>query len=135
MQTFIKCKYKNNCIHLSNVCDGNVDCVLGEDEMLCEISTFICPNICDYLLLTIRYLYLSTSLENIYDAMPFTVVSILYSKECFHIDKFNKFENVIYLILVHNSISHVCNYVSNWILLDLTDLSYNLISNVERNCF
>ena len=130
-----KCKYRNNCIYLSNVCDGNVDCVLGEDELFCKISTFICPNICDCLLFAIRCLHLSTSLENIYDALPFKVVSILYSKECFHIDKFNTFENVIYLILVHNNISHVCNYTSKWILLEILDLSYNLISNVERYCF
>ena len=129
-----KCKYRDNCIHLSNVCDGNVDCVLEKDEMFCEIGTFICPTICDCLVFAIKCLHLSVSLEKNY-ALPFTVVSILYSQEFFHIDKFNKFENVRYLMLVYNNILHVCNYTSNWILLEILDLSYNLISNIERNCF
>ena len=130
-----KCKNRNNCIHLSNVCDGNVDCILGEDEMFCKISTFICPTICNCLVFAIRCLHLSINLEQLYNALPFAVVSILYSQEFFHINKFNKFENVRYLILVHNNISHVCNYTSNWILLEILDLSYNLISNIEKNCF
>ena len=78
-----KCKYRDNCIHLSNVCDGNVDCVLGEDEMFCEISTFICPTICDCLVFAIRCFHLSVSLEKNYDTLPFTVVSILYSQDFF----------------------------------------------------
>ena len=130
-----RCKYRDSCIHLSNVCDGYVDCAFGEDEIFCKLSTFICPTICDCLVFAIRCLYLSVNLDQFYDTFPFTVISILFSPEVFYIDKFNKFENVINLILVHNNISHVCNYTSNWMVLEILDLSYNLISSIERNCF
>ena len=42
--SLFKCQNQTKCLHLSDVCNKNRDCLLGDDELLCHF--FVCPTEC-----------------------------------------------------------------------------------------
>ena len=44
--TMFHCRSSQICIHNGDVYDRNVDCLLGDNEILCDFSHFICPEGC-----------------------------------------------------------------------------------------
>ncbi len=41
-----RCSNSTACIHINDVCDQSSDCVLEDDEALCSLNTFKCPEVC-----------------------------------------------------------------------------------------
>ena len=49
-----RCKNASQtCIHVGNICDGNKDCPLGDEELCCSLNQYKCPLKCNCFLLVI----------------------------------------------------------------------------------
>ena len=48
-----RCHDTYTCILLQNVCDGHIECVLGDDELFCELKDTLCPANCQCILFAI----------------------------------------------------------------------------------
>ena len=45
-QYMFRCRQSKLCLHVANVCDGSFECPQNDDELLCQISNFMCPTKC-----------------------------------------------------------------------------------------
>ena len=57
--SLFKCRSSQICAHLGDVCDGEKDCLLEDDELMCDIKD-TCPKSCDCLLCALSCVHLHT---------------------------------------------------------------------------
>ena len=147
-----KCKFTNHmCIPLRDICNNRSDCPFYDDEQLCKIDTFVCPQSCDCLSLAVSCKYFTTFV----DLQFLLMVAISHSPLYFVTDSYPLFFNSVRLIFVHNQLESVCfsnlsrklvflNVSNNKIQcvqscfpesLKILDLNFNNIKHLSTNNF
>ena len=128
-----KCKTSSMCIHLDDVCDGYTDCLLGDDENLCDLAGIQCKFQCHCLFYALFCKDTSVSFFDKAD-LPYVSVCInfcnLSNPIAFHI-----FPHAAFLDFSHNSIVEFCHLVWKSSYLLSLDFSHNKIKSIQRHCF
>ena len=132
-----KCRQTFRCIHMYNICDGNIDCPMNDDEILCDVKHCIDQCIClnhaikcndsQVLHSTILYFQLGN----------FVFVDMSYTKNIQFV--LHLLKNTLILISKQSFISKLysCNSLDSKIKLQILDLSFNKILVLKRfnfNC-
>ena len=73
------CRSSQICIHNDDVCDRNVDCPLGDEEILCDFSYIICPEGCLCYNLVIQCFGSVSSINTLTVDLPHTFVFIIHT--------------------------------------------------------
>ena len=133
--TFFRCRGSQICIHLGNVCDGFKDCIQGDNELLCEIHNMDCPSKCECLALAINCSHISIVPSNLSNFSPYLAVTVLYSRIHNLYNFITSLKNVQIVHFQDNNIINKCNFYDSFYPAKVIDNSYNIINNLEKNCF
>ncbi len=129
----VMCHESHLCIHISNVCDGHIDCPQEEDESMCGLSRFQCPAGCHCLVYASDCKHVTFDVSN--TEIMFCQLQALTMSNCSFVDngilKFN-FQSIIYLSLQKSKIHSVCGIITPQV--ELFDVSFNLQSCLTRWC-
>ena len=122
-----RCHDTYTCILLQNVCDGHIECVLGDDELFCELKDTLCPANCQCILFAISCTDAWIP-QNMY-----VYISIKFSK-VFIIQFVEHGQNVIYLQILNSQLTSPCHidYPKKLKILDFARNSFKVIS---KFCF
>ena len=129
-QHMFACQGSQQCVHLYDVCNGQKDCPLGEDEMVCGLKDVTCPKECQCLLYAMKCQSLTQEFQGNY---PHRSLTILHSDAGFFFSVMHSFEDVLYLRLSKCNLSQICP-IGLKSLLSLS-VQRNLITRIEHNCF
>ena len=128
------CRYSQICIHNNDVCDRNVDCPLGDDEILCDFLYIICPEGCLCYNLVIQCFGSVSSINTLTFHLPHTFVFILHTAiKSLAISR--NFLKIIYLSVGNNRINSVCDHLSNNNTIIYFDANNNILTKLWRFCF
>ena len=128
----VSCSGSSQCIHPGNVCDGDKDCKLGDDEQLCELHDITCPSNCTCLMFGLHCLKVVFSVHHL--QLPHLFISVSDSKIESLEGIINSFKEPLFAELVNNSILDICSvYFPNTLVL--LDFSVNKLSSFMKNCF
>ena len=126
----LRCHDTYTCILLQNVCDGHIECVLGDDELFCELKDTLCPANCECILFAISctdawipqnmHVYISIKFSKV-----FIIDVIQFVEHC---------QNVIYLQILNSQLTSPCHidYPKKLKILDFARNSFKVIS---KFCF
>ena len=136
-RSMFNCRNSKICIHLGNVCDEYIDCPLADDEYLCQLSLFRCPEKCTCLSLAIKCVNSSFPLDSLATYFPYVAISVLFSPALDQevarlIPIFREARSIIF---IGNNIHTICSYISIWKKLKVLDVSFNSIVNISTLCF
>ena len=129
----MKCLNRKNCIPLSQRCDGNRQCDLGDDEWFCNVK---CPAQCTCHVLT--YMCEWANLTLLPSEVSKYSRKLLLSHNRINIttSHFEFYPYLTELYLAYNDIQYVPpRTFSTLYNLRQLDLSYNKISNLKSNTF
>ncbi len=118
-----KCRDANSCLHLGNVCDNKLDCILGDDESLCALHKFQCPIRCNCLALSVQCLHVHHCGQGNLEQLPLLAVSIHFSSPVFVYQVVSQLRIVEHLNLQRNDLLSLCHIFQK--LLELKSLSLN----------
>ena len=129
----LKCRGEQNCIPLDQRCDGERQCLHGDDEWLCNIT---CPDECSCNMLSYDCNHANLTM------IPTSVSHLARKIDLSHnnFDIFNNSLSVYHyldtLVLSHNGISTLpAQYFQNLANLRYLDLSFNGIQTLRSHTF
>ena len=125
-----KCKHSKICVQLASLCDDQIDCPMGDDEMLCGLKNTKCVLFCKCLAYALHCKNTKARIPFIsYPFMSVTLVNVRLLN-----DIFKYFPNCLYIRLNRNGITEACqNFTSQSIVL--FDVQCNKISHILTGCF
>ncbi len=129
-----RCSTEQKCIHVGNVCDGNIDCPLRDDELFCELMSIKCPLASACLCLLFAVWCENIKLGLIYHNFAHIYVAILNSKVMSVNSVMTSFDRAILLRLTNNSIIDICQLQFPHNLQQL-EVGKNSLKALKRNCF
>ncbi len=131
-ENMLKCKNIHTCISLRVVCNDQIDCPFSDDEALCELRNFQCPEKCHCLALALSCYHLGK--ESIpLELFLFFSVSIQDSPTFFSVQTAT-LPSASFLILTENDILEftVIKFSSHLVFLNI---SSNIIATTNENSF
>ena len=125
-----KCRYSKICVHLASLCNNQIDCPMGDDEMLCGLKNTKCILFCKCLAYALHCKNIKVRIPLIsYPFLSVTLVNIILLN-----DIFKYFPNSLYITLNRNGLTNVCqNFTLQSIVL--LDIKFNKISYILTGCF
>ncbi len=127
-----KCKQEpKTCMHLGSICDGFIDCKLGEDESLCELEHVKCPQGCDCLALAIHCD--SVNQFSLWQNYPFIAASIYNSPSLKCQNFLSVFAEIKFFSFHNSSCDTICGFDFPSDIISFA-LQFNLISELEKDC-
>ncbi len=126
-----KCRGTNTCIHLGNVCDGQTDCLFGDDEYYCSLQNVQCLSNCQCLLFSLRC---SKGIFNPLNKMPFLVVwieAVSFPGKLVCLE----FQDVIVLTITDTNLAYLCELICEMNSVTKLDAGSNLITVIKSRCF
>ncbi len=128
-----RCSHTSSCIHYNDLCNNKRDCLHGEDEMLCDLTS--CPKYCSCLLYAITCSSNEFKLDTLVKR-PYRYAFIRNnSLGLYNMDAFRK---IIVLKLQNDSLGSFCLRTQKHTnSLKGLDLSFNrIVYNIhDRDCF
>ncbi len=119
------------CIHISSVCDGILNCQLGDDEFMCELKDTFCPQAC--LCQSYALVCSHSNLHLVNFNSPYVSV-VLFKITFSSIPATNiRFEKVLNLELIQLKISDVCGLKMSPDIRRLV-ITLNPIELIQTNC-
>ncbi len=124
-----KCKRSSRCLHFKSVCDGLIECPLGDDEELCNLPS--CPWKC-------RCLHYAITCENI-DTMIWTgikpFIRVNMTNSTLRSKSLQQFTAVTILYLSENSLNNSCTlgHIHATTIRSI-DMSHNYIKHLQKAC-
>ncbi len=122
---------RSSCIHVGNLCDGEINCPLQDDEHFCAIKNVICPKNCHCLGLGLICLNLKYLL--FLDGHMFQVVSIQNSFLS-TVSDLQSFTSAKVLNLFYTNLTQICFKYQTFELSSL-NIKYNSIAELQDSCF
>ena len=125
-----RCHDTNVCILLQNVCDGHDECILGDDELFCELKDTLCPSNCQCILFAI-------SCSNVWISQNMHVYISIKFWKVFVIDVIQFVEhcqNVIYLQILNSQLTSPC-HIEYPKKLKILDFARNFFKLISKLCF
>ena len=126
-----KCREDQKCIHLGDTCNGQKDCLLGDDEHFCSLSFNQCALGCTCLIFSVRCFNVTLSFDmfSLYHAV--WIESSILSQGLSTIT----FKNAIILIIQASKLESGCHSFSDVSNVLKIDLSFNMITTIVTGCF
>ena len=129
-----RCRNSQIYIHLGDLCNGGVDCLLGEDESFCPLRNAQCPAGCECLTFVISCYNLSL-MATLRDGL---IYRTLYVNQCTKEVMYALLRHILSVAIfngTHNNLDHICGlFPLNFASL-IINVSFNKIQIIERDCF
>ena len=104
---------------------------------MCQLRNVICLNVCHCLTVAIQCVNNSFTKEQFPHGFPYVAVSVLSSHNLWPtiVGMSQLLLSVTHINFLGDNISAICNVVSTWKKLIITNLGYNLISEIRFHFF
>ncbi len=130
-----KCHRSVICVDITSTCDGEPDCIHGDDEYCCEISS--CPSGCGCLLYSISCFKSNTTQMAGITNTSFIAVFISHFRLSSFILFTQIFPRSVLLYLPYNGLKDMCkeNKIKHISMVHILNVSYNSIAVIQSDCF
>ncbi len=126
---------QRTCIHIGNVCNGEVDCILGDDEVNCELGVFTCPQKCHCLLFAIdcqhaKSIFINTGTTQ----FLFLSISIFHCSIASTQYLQDNFQGAKFVSLTNSGLTEMCKVLPerNFIVFKI---GFNNLRRIQNKCF
>ncbi len=136
-----QCKYSHRdnqlCTHVSEVCDGIINCPHGDDEFFCSLDNVCCPRGCQCVIFALSCFNMSGSKPTAqFFYSSYHSINIENSGDTFaKLLRVFLDMNTVQLILKHNQIGDVCQTLPVLNKLVVLNIEHNVISTLLAACF
>ncbi len=134
-RNMLKCQQTSICIHPANICDGEEDCALKDDEGMCSLHTTICPKICSCLTYALSCKKVGPFASFRENVRAYYVVAAEHCSETFVQGLLQRIDKPLLLFLAQNNLVSICGGLPCRTHTLLIDLGYNKLEVVSPGCF
>ncbi len=129
-ETMYKCQGASNiCIHTGSTCDGQNNCPLGDDEILCELKDITCPTTC-----FCRLLVLVCQNSLLLQGRPYPHFVFILQETAVSRRQIVNFKRAILLEISSTALSDIC-FLELSSMLHTLHIPHNYIRVIKVLCF
>ncbi len=123
------------CIPLFSLCDDNIDCPIGDDELMCDLFAVSCPAGCVCLAYALHCYNISQHFKNI--KFPFLFLAV-FGGLVKDLNMLNEvFGDLAHVILQNSQIEDICGIFVSTKMVNTTHINFsgNIILYLGKLCF
>ena len=130
-----KCRNASRSLHVNDICNGNVECPLGDAEYFCKLCNITCPSHCQCLTFVLKFYHNKNVWNTSITKLPYHIIHVRNSTENFVSVLLNSLTFSSILHIKYNGLVSICNIWSHIKWTIKADFGFNSIVEIAKNCF